>query len=308
MTAGPSCNGAYVTFIQKDEYVPLAGCLEDQLAHVNSTCRFVVMYDSLSLSQSAKAALQNRFDNASLVELSSLFQRLNSSNSAFRGQEKFYRKANHTSSSSFFYGRRLYASLEYFTPWLKLWLWALPFQSVIYLDADVLVLRNLDHIFADMASSEHAEVAAVPTTCHTPLGDLTAFNAGVMWLRPSLRRLRDLQALAADWYKRMGTGWKPNKACEQRVSDQTILYAYLILRTRRRPMRLPASFNVPAMDWAAMDSSNASTAAIVHYVGEPKPWHWPADTPKAKLPPRLQGSHFGLWHRRACPALSPVRA
>lgn len=210
-------------------------------------------------------------------------------------------------------GRRLYAQDQYFAPWLKLWLWALvTLPSIVYLDADVLVRQNIDALFSFVGGGssvalDRYSLAAVPARCPIPGGrNLTAFNTGVLWLRPSLLRLRELQGQASTWYQRMKTGWKPNKACESRVGDQTLLFhAHL----RHPPTPLPARFNVAAhrlqheqQQGAAGATSSMPAASVLHYLGEPKPWAFPAGTRRRELPERLQGPHFELWHRHACPA------
>ena len=42
--------GAFVTFVQRDEYAHLAWCLATQLQRVRSVCPLAVMYDARSLS------------------------------------------------------------------------------------------------------------------------------------------------------------------------------------------------------------------------------------------------------------------
>lgn len=83
-----SCpGGAFVTFVQRDEYAHLAWCLAGQLQRVRSACPLAVMYDARSLSLAATATLERRFAPQHLFELTSLFSLL-PSNASFRGQKR----------------------------------------------------------------------------------------------------------------------------------------------------------------------------------------------------------------------------
>jgi len=291
---------SYVTYISRDEYVPIGSCLARQLQAVQSRAPLSVLFDDRSLSHDGSAELRRNFHANALFDLTSLFAKLDNGSSAFYG------KRSKTKSSKVESGRRLYATDQYFTPWLKLWLWALPFKSIVFLDADVLVLRNIDEVLTASLAAPH-DMAAMPVQCPLPTGmRLTAFNTGLMWLRPSLKRLKEIQRFAHQTYEEMSTGRKLNKACERRISDQTLLFWFCKGRVHRLPAALPAHLNVDASQWAQWTSTlrrNRTAASVIHYLGEPKPWSLPPST--LQLPPHLNGPHFALWHARACPRIQP---
>ena len=88
----------------------------------------------------------------------------------------------------------------------KLRLWELPFERVVFLDADTLVLRPIDRLF------DYPELSAAPNV-YESLGDFHRMNSGVFAARPdgaTFRRL--LSALDAP-----GAFW--------RRTDQTFLQA-----------------------------------------------------------------------------------
>lgn len=318
---GACAGGVYATFIAGDSYVPLARCLASQLQRVSSKCPFVVVFDDREAATSSEGARALREHVGTVFPLTTLFATLsnrtsNTSDATSRGAAFFGPPPPKAPRA----GRRLYAATRYYTPWLKLWLWALPFPAVVYLDADVVVLRNLDRIFVDTPkAAPRALFAAVPVRCPIPYmqgRNLKAFNSGILWLRPSIERLRQLQKHANETYAGMARGHKPNKACEQRISDQTLLYWY-VFRQRHLLADLPLHYNAPASNVSAEVASAARLDApayaaralgrggggaarwpsVVHYLNEPKPW---AACP-SRLPRNLAGPQFLLWQRRACP-------
>lgn len=70
----------------------------------------------------------------------------------------------------------------------KIWLWALPVHSVVYIDTDVLVLDNLDGLFQ---RSQAAALAAVPDSQPHMDGEMIA-QTGLLVVKPSPERFTDL--------------------------------------------------------------------------------------------------------------------
>lgn len=75
----------------------------------------------------------------------------------------------------------------------KIWLWALPFHQVIYIDTDILVLRNLDNVFQDYRDCEFA--AAVDSQPHMD-GEMIS-QTGFLVLKPSPERFSELWVLCS---------------------------------------------------------------------------------------------------------------
>lgn len=109
----------------------------------------------------------------------------------------------------------------------KLTLWTLDqlgIESLVYLDADTLVLRNFDELFALPYN-----FAAVPDvlTGHNKVGWLVEFNAGVLFLRPSTPVFEQMLMT-------IGTARYPTDMAEQ---------AYLNVFYGANAVRLPYAYN-----------------------------------------------------------------
>ncbi|GJP37080.1 hypothetical protein CLOM_g21524 [Closterium sp. NIES-68] len=137
----------------------------------------------------------------------------------------------------------------------KLRLWQLTeYSSVIFVDADLLVLRNLDHLFAFPDLSARGN-------------DQTDFNSGLMLIRPSQCTFRELLANAH-------TIRSPNGG------DQGYLNNYFTWWHR-----LPDSVNILKHVWATEETKRAQELEMknrwfseepaeihtIHYLGR-KPW------------------------------------
>jgi alpha-N-acetylglucosamine transferase len=86
----------------------------------------------------------------------------------------------------------------------KLRLWQLPYERVVFLDADTLVLRNIDRLF------DYPELSAAPNV-YESLSDFHRMNSGVFTARPSQATFERLLTRL----DRPGTFWKR--------TDQTFL-------------------------------------------------------------------------------------
>ncbi len=136
----------------------------------------------------------------------------------------------------------------------KLRLWQLPYDRIIFLDADTLVLRNIDRLF------DYPEFSAAPNV-YESLADFHRLNSGVFTARPNPRTfdamLEALDAPAAFW----------------RRTDQTFLQTFF-----------PAWHGLPVFDnmlqyvWINLPELwDWGSINVVHYQYE-KPWQ---DHPKA---------------------------
>ena len=131
----------------------------------------------------------------------------------------------------------------------KLRLWQLTgYDAVVFIDADVLVLRNIDRLFA------YPEFSAAPNVYET-LADFHRLNSGVFVAKPSeetfQKMLMQLDAPDAYW----------------RRTDQTFLQAFF-------PdwHGLPVFFNMLQYVWFNLPELwDWSSIAVIHYQYE-KPW------------------------------------
>ena len=155
----------------------------------------------------------------------------------------------------------------------KLRIWELvQYESVIYLDADTLVLRNFDELW-----SLPTAFAAVPDIYLDDRSWVLGINAGVMFVKPSVdtfnNLLRDIHTVV----------YEPSQAEQSFLREK---YAYSV-------MRLPYIYNgnlaikkKSAEVWKALEPD----MAIIHYTLE-KPFHRPEHEQQGKL----FEQEFALW-------------
>ena len=201
--ADASCpNAAWVTLISGEQFVPLALCLHERLVRLGSVCPLLIVYDDMrkhrALSRSTLARLAtNSSVAAALVPLSSLIRRAMSDPSmVWRGGASLGTSAQETASASA--GEKSYAhqrvGRDIRIGSSRYWMWAFDparYERLVYLDVDLLLLRNVDELLFHPFSTP---IAAVTTAPLCKVG--TAFNGGVFIFRPSIQRA--VMLLAAD--------------------------------------------------------------------------------------------------------------
>lgn len=138
----------------------------------------------------------------------------------------------------------------------KLHIWSLvEFEKIVYVDADALVLENVDELF------ERPCPAAAPDTFPPD-----KFNAGVMVIKPSMGVFRDMKS-------------KIGKLTSYDTGDTGFLNAYFDnWYTMPAGHRLPFGYNaLRTMYWLTAPRTKGYWNAvrplkIVHYCSSPKPW------------------------------------
>ncbi|MEN9062497.1 glycosyltransferase [Ponticoccus litoralis] len=130
----------------------------------------------------------------------------------------------------------------------KLRLWQLPYDRVVFLDADTLAIRNIDRLF------DYPEFCAAPNL-YEGLGDFHRLNSGVFTARPSARTFEAMLArLDAP-----GAFWKR--------TDQTFLESFF-------PdwHGLPVNYNMLQYVWFNLPELwHWPSVKVIHYQYE-KPW------------------------------------
>ena len=176
----PACNGGvFASFISGSKYLAPVLCLHRSLTLSNTTCRFVLVHDDrpiVRLQESELGYLSHRIGHESLVPLTSLFSRLPNKIHRVRMNFSWWLTYNttpsyagaadtisltprgrgvdlvtdHTQVGLIPAGRRLYDSKSMvsglYTTHLKLWLYGLPYKRVVVLDADMVVVANIDFL------------------------------------------------------------------------------------------------------------------------------------------------------------------
>lgn len=148
---------------------------------------------------------------------------------------------------------------------VKLRLWQLPYARVVFLDADTIVLRGLDRLFA------YPEFSAAPNV-YESVADFRRLNSGVFTARPAAETfaamLARLDAPGAVW----------------RRTDQTFLETFF-----PRWQGLPIYDNLLQYVWFALPELwDWRLANVVHFQYE-KPWD-PANPKADRLRPLID-----LW-------------
>lgn len=245
---------AYVTLVTNQDYALGALVLQRSLVHSGTKADRVVLHTG-GVSKADLAPLEA--EGAILIEADLL-----PTSEAFN--ERHARLKLHA-DAPFTKGRKP----DFHTPldnFVKLRLWELTqYDKVIFLDADILVLKNIDRLFA------YPEFSAAPNVYET-LGDFHRLNSGVFVAEPSHMRFDSMLA-ALD----------QNDAFWRRT-DQTFL-EYYFPHWHGLPvfdnMLQYVWFNLPELwDWKAI--------SVLHFQYE-KPWE--KDHPKAaRLQPLID-----LW-------------
>ena len=183
-------NSTYATLINSDSYVGAALCLRAQLRRVRSACPLLLLFDDRLGRMSAEAVetLRNAFGTEQMTSIATLA----SASSAWT-HEQYPRHTSRMQS-----GRRLYAEVS--QTHAKVFVWALPFERVVYLDLDVLLLANIDDVFeVELTPRQHLAATACPGSPY--------FVAGFMLLRPHASEVGPLLAVTrfakGPWFGRL---------------------------------------------------------------------------------------------------------
>lgn len=313
--AAPPCNNGYfVSLVANARYAGAAMCLRHQLRHVQSNCPMLLVYnDDVEMPVES---LQTTFGEKHLVKLSSLKQRY----------------LEHVQRNAAPSGRRLFeGNTEVANTHLKLWLWALPswVHKAVFLDLDMLILRNVDALM-DTQLSNKTIYSLGSVTCKSMYGD-RFFNSGLLVFAPSMVVLRKLFATER-WVHHPWYGHIPN-ANEQWVdicapandtsaatrlfpnSSNPIRHCRSVYGPGRQPGMMTKACENKLTDQSIFNTVfsaahrtlvpsayndatrfNVTGSYIVHFVGEPKPWDAKAGHGRDAAPARAKAS--SMWRER----------
>ncbi|EBA08757.1 glycosyltransferase [Sagittula stellata] len=248
---------AYVTLVTNADFARGAGALLHSLAQTGTQADRVVLHTD-GVPDAALGPLKAQ--GARLVRVDHL-----PTSDAFNAA---HAKRNIHEKNPFTKGEKpaFHTPLDNFC---KLRLWQLPYDRTVFLDADTLVIRNIDTLF------DYPEFCAAPNV-YESLADFHRLNSGVFTARPSeatfQRMLDTLDAPGAFWKR----------------TDQTFLETVF-------PdwHGLPVTFNMLQYAWFNLPGLwHWPSVKVIHYQYE-KPW---ADHAKVdRLRPLID-----LWHTYAC--------
>jgi len=252
----PASRRAFVTLVSNADYAIGALALVRSLRHTRTTADIVVLHLP-GVAEGGLAPLQAlgcRLIEALPLPLSDAFKARHS-------------RENQHASAPFTKGRKpdFHSPLDNFC---KLRLWQLiDYEACVFIDADALVLKNIDRLF------DYPEFSAAPNV-YESLADFHRMNSGVFVARPSFvtfaEMLAKLDLRGAFWPR----------------TDQTFLQAFF-------PdwHGLPVYMNMLQYVWFSLPELwDWKSISILHYQYE-KPWE--TDHPKAdRLRPLID-----LWQR-----------
>jgi len=137
---------------------------------------------------------------------------------------------------------------------VKMRVWELEcLDKIVYLDADMLILQNIDALFK---SPGH------PVSAVKGLSPSWGFNAGVMVLQPSKKVFADMMSK----FVRIGT---------YDCGDQGFLNLYFKWRHQPDTFKLPSVYNTHHRVFNQMKPSVQVQTKILHYSSLKKPWERP---------------------------------
>lgn len=256
--SGQGGRNAYVTLVTNGDYAVGALALVRSLKLSDTGADIVVMYTGGATQEALGplAALGARLYKAELLPTSSAFnarharQEIHGRNPFTKGKKPDF----HTPLDNF----------------AKLRLWQLTeYDRIVFIDADALVVRNIDRLFA------YPEFSAAPNV-YESLADFHRLNSGVFTARPSettfAAMLKALDAPDAFWPR----------------TDQTFLQAFF-------PdwHGLPVFFNMLQYVWFNLPELwDWKSVRVVHYQYE-KPWE-EKNAKAGKLRPLIE--LWGAYH------------
>ena len=249
----PADARAYVTLVTNRDYLPGAIALVRSLRLTGTAADTVVLHTGgvAPADLAPLAALGARLAACGLLPTSDAFNAAHARRE-IHGRNPFTKgekPAFHTPLDNF----------------VKLRLWQLPYERVVYIDADAIVLRPIDRLF------DYPEFSAAPNV-YECLADFGRLNSGVFAARPSpatfAAMLARLDAPAAFWKR----------------TDQTFLEAFF-----------PAWHGLPVYDnllqyvWLNLPALwDWRQIRVLHFQYE-KPWD-PANPKRDRLAPLID-----LW-------------
>ncbi|KAJ3227417.1 hypothetical protein HK099_002168 [Clydaea vesicula] len=234
----------FITLLTSDSYLNGALTLCHSLRRSGTKYKKVVLYTPETLSNYSITILYASFD---LVIPVPLFRSVDKENLALLGREEL----DVTFTKLYCWNKNLFEN----------------FDKLCFLDADTIVLRNVDGIFEYLNEDNKAVFAAAPD-----IGWPDCFNSGVFVLKPN-----------NDIYNQL---IEHAKACGSfDGGDQGILNSFFSSwgsgeKISGIPVstRLPFTFNVtPTASYSYLPAyvKYSSKISIVHFIGSSKPWKSP---------------------------------
>ncbi|KAL9561404.1 hypothetical protein ACKAV7_014759 [Fusarium commune] len=243
----------YFTLLTNDEYVTAALVLAQSLNHTKTNLPLCIL------------VVENEIGNSNMIELRRTFDQVISI-------EKIAGVRNDNLKTI---GR---PDLQDTLTKLQVWSQT-QFDRILFLDADTLVLSNLDHLFELPPT---IELAACPD-----LGFSDCFNSGVMLLKPSLSTYSELRVFASETASFDGGdqgllniffGDGPLHHPATDVKDAQHALRLSRISEERTWYRLSCTYNLAMHQvyrlYIPATLRYVKEHKVLHFIGKVKPWHF----------------------------------
>ena len=138
----------------------------------------------------------------------------------------------------------------------KLYVFSLTdYDKVIFMDSDMMVVRNIDHLF----DTPHMS-AVVADVFNEP--DLRQLNSGMMVFKPNMQDFEGMVNL-----------WTSGKIKLPNAGDQDVIRAWFKDWENHPELRLPQGYNVFYSDCRNLvKPEQVDPVYVIHFIGPRKPW------------------------------------
>lgn len=151
----------------------------------------------------------------------------------------------------------------------KLKIWELEqYETLVFLDSDMLILRNLDHLFEMKPFTSVCAGKSIPGHEH-----YKGLNSGLIVIKPNKKIAADLCNMANDI-----TSKRTDRSLF--IGDQDILHAYLPHWDNDKTLQLDESYNIFADNLKyyvdnlgySLNPESSKPLRVIHFIGRTKPW------------------------------------
>ena len=151
----------------------------------------------------------------------------------------------------------------------KLKIWELEqYETLVFLDSDMLILKNLDHLFEMKPFTSVCAGKSIPGHEH-----YKGLNSGLIVIKPNKKIAADLCNMANDI-----TSKRTDRSLF--IGDQDILHAYLPHWDNDKTLQLDESYNIFADNLKyyvdnlgySLNPESSKPLRVIHFIGRTKPW------------------------------------
>lgn len=160
-----------------------------------------------------------------------------------------------------------FAHWDYTFDKLKIWEFE-QYDTLVFLDSDMLVLKNLDHLFEMKNFTSVCAGKSVPGHEH-----YKGLNSGLIVIKPDMKIANELCHLANEI-----TSQRTDKS--QFIGDQDILHVYFPDWDEDKSLQLDEAYNVFAdclkfyvnRAGYSLNPESSNPLYVIHFIGRTKPW------------------------------------